>query len=354
MNNVKYSRDSQFELLRIVAMFFIVTHHLVIKGADTAGYITPYNVMTHGMTGVLINSFVVGGVNMFVLITGWYGVKHVWKGMLRLFVDCVVFGAVSYGLLLLLSNHAFNLKELVISMIFTKNWFVVAYMMLLLLAPIIEKSLVDVNIRQLSYWLFLLTVFNLFFGYYLGVVNNNGYNVVHFVWLYYIARCLRLSRDNKWSIKLQFHGIWIYAVLSLLLAFIYILASYYNHSIGAMRWFSYNNPILLASSISFFMWFSQYIFTSKVINILATGMFGVFLLHTTPYLIPFRNEVTNDIFIEYSYWGIMVEVVTIMIVCGIISIVINKVTNPFLNYVIEVTNKFIRIFKEPISYGKEA
>ena len=28
------ARDSQFELLRIVAMLFIVTHHLVIKGAD--------------------------------------------------------------------------------------------------------------------------------------------------------------------------------------------------------------------------------------------------------------------------------------------------------------------------------
>ena len=57
----KEMRDSQFELLRIVAMLFIVTHHLVIKGADTVGYITPYSVEASGFAGVVINSFVGGG-----------------------------------------------------------------------------------------------------------------------------------------------------------------------------------------------------------------------------------------------------------------------------------------------------
>lgn len=35
-------RLSNFELLRIVAMFGIVLHHLVIKGASTCGYVTLY------------------------------------------------------------------------------------------------------------------------------------------------------------------------------------------------------------------------------------------------------------------------------------------------------------------------
>ena len=87
MGKQRQQRDSQFELLRILAMLFIVTHHLVIKGADTVGYVTPYDVNTHGIAGVIINSMVVGGVKLFVLITGWYGIKHIGKGFIRLLVD---------------------------------------------------------------------------------------------------------------------------------------------------------------------------------------------------------------------------------------------------------------------------
>jgi len=70
MGKQRQQRDSQFELLRILAMLFIVTHHLVIKGADTVGYVTPYDVNTHGIAGVIINSMVVGG-GKFVRVDNW-------------------------------------------------------------------------------------------------------------------------------------------------------------------------------------------------------------------------------------------------------------------------------------------
>lgn len=54
-------RLSNFELLRIVAMFGIVLHHLVIKGASTCGYVTPYNYENDGLIGLILNSLVIGG-----------------------------------------------------------------------------------------------------------------------------------------------------------------------------------------------------------------------------------------------------------------------------------------------------
>lgn len=57
----KPQRDSQFELLRIVAIFFVIVHHLVIKGADTVGYVSDYSLKEHGVAGIIVNSFVVGG-----------------------------------------------------------------------------------------------------------------------------------------------------------------------------------------------------------------------------------------------------------------------------------------------------
>ena len=57
----KKERDSQFELLRILAMFFVVTGHLIIKGADTVGLLSPYSIEKDGVTGVIIYACVVGG-----------------------------------------------------------------------------------------------------------------------------------------------------------------------------------------------------------------------------------------------------------------------------------------------------
>lgn len=54
-------RQSNFELLRIVAMLFIVTHHLFIKGADTCGYLTPYSYDKDGWLGLFVNSLAIGG-----------------------------------------------------------------------------------------------------------------------------------------------------------------------------------------------------------------------------------------------------------------------------------------------------
>lgn len=61
-------RKSNIELLRIVAMLMIILHHLVIKGADTCGYLTPYNI-SDGLLGEVINSLIISGVDLFILIS---------------------------------------------------------------------------------------------------------------------------------------------------------------------------------------------------------------------------------------------------------------------------------------------
>lgn len=232
--------------------------------------------------------------------------------------------------MLLSPDAAFSIKQMVWSMMFTSNWFVVSYMMLLLVAPIIEKSLKGTSTRQQGYWLLLLTIFNLYFGYWLGWVNDNGYNVVQFIWLYYVSRYLRVTRGSSWNLTLRNKGLLVYAMGTLLLAFFFVGASYIGHNFDTIRWFSYNNPLLMVSCIGLFAWFSNLTIKSKRVNVIATSMFGVFLLHTTPYVIPFRNEMTSVVFQEYSYFGLFVEVILIMIVCCGISLVLNKVTKPVI------------------------
>ena len=62
-------RESNFELLRIVAMIFIVAHHFLIA----SGNINYYSPTLCG--GEFANSFLVCGVDCFILISGYFGIK---------------------------------------------------------------------------------------------------------------------------------------------------------------------------------------------------------------------------------------------------------------------------------------
>ena len=55
------TRQSNFELLRLVAIFMIIVHHLVIKSAETCGYTQPYLYERDGVIGLILNGLVVGG-----------------------------------------------------------------------------------------------------------------------------------------------------------------------------------------------------------------------------------------------------------------------------------------------------
>ncbi len=76
------TRASNFELLRLVCMFYIVLHHFIVHGLKSAGYwgeaINIYSVIS--------NSFIIVGVNCFVLISGYFGIQSSWKGFIHLYV----------------------------------------------------------------------------------------------------------------------------------------------------------------------------------------------------------------------------------------------------------------------------
>ena len=210
-------RNSNLELLRIVAIFFVIFHHLLIKGADTCGYVTSYAYNGFiDLIGPFLTSLVIIGVNLFVLISGYFGIRHLKKGGFRLVTDCIIYGLISLGIALLLGAKYSN-GLLYSSCSFTRNWYVLHYLFLLLISPIIEQSLVNVSRKKLGYWICLLTVINIWGGYLLGKVNDNGYNFVNFIYLYYIGRYIRMALESSFWHKVSKYGIGIWFISSLVL-----------------------------------------------------------------------------------------------------------------------------------------
>lgn len=60
-NNISASRQSNFELLRIVAILMVIMHHLIIKSAQTCGYTHTFDLEHDGYIGLIFNSLFVGG-----------------------------------------------------------------------------------------------------------------------------------------------------------------------------------------------------------------------------------------------------------------------------------------------------
>ena len=272
-------------------------------------------------------------MNCFVLITGWFGVKHTMKGIVKILLETCLFGLISYVILLLLGGDSFSVSHLKDSMDFRFNWFVVSYMMLLLVSPLIERSLMNLEFKEFKKWMILLCVFNFVFVLLLNRLNDNGYNVVHFIFLYYIARFLKTMKDSGslWYKRFEKYSLPIYIIMVLALTAGYLFLDEYRHAPKSIKWFGYNNPILLIASVAFFISIAKIRLKSRWINYLASGVFGVFILHTTKYMIPFRNDITHDVYMNYGYIGIIALSVIILLAGLIISVPGAKAVQLVLN-----------------------
>ena len=72
-------RQSNIELLRIISILMIVIHHVLVHGI--------YNSVNNS-TLHFIDSFVIYGVNIFLLISGYFTLNLKWKSVINLFWIC--------------------------------------------------------------------------------------------------------------------------------------------------------------------------------------------------------------------------------------------------------------------------
>lgn len=156
---------------------------------------------------------------------------------------------------------------------------------------------------------------------------------MNFIYLYYIGRYIRMVSETLWR-KVSKYGLLIWFVSSLMLTGGFVWLAEMGKEIESTRYWGYNNPLVIVSSIAIFSYFSRLKFQNKWINIAATGVFGTNLLHTTVAIRPIRDSFASSIYGEYSYGGIMILSIMILIICIMLSVgvlkLIEKVKNTAL------------------------
>ena len=163
MTIVKIDRQSNIELLRIVAMFMIVLSHAMVLGIGEPNLKMMHQNTCFAIGELFSNSLTIVGVNIFVLISGWFGIRSSIKGFLNFIFLCLFYSISLY----LITNFFYpNIVELssllegirsCFYLLPMKNWFVRAYICLYILAPMINSYVESATQKQLK--LFLISFF---------------------------------------------------------------------------------------------------------------------------------------------------------------------------------------------------
>lgn len=99
------TRASNIELLRLVSMAFIVLHHFIFHGLGQYRYLafgeTPLLSGGAYSAALIADSFLIAGVNVFILISGYFSIKFSAKGFVKLFCMCSFFTLLGFAIYLI-------------------------------------------------------------------------------------------------------------------------------------------------------------------------------------------------------------------------------------------------------------
>ena len=234
-----------------------------------------------------MNSFLVIAVDCFVLISGYFGIKAKWKGFIHLYVLCA-FYSVFLTLFSFYETGQFSIKEFLFSFLVFSNskwWFIQCYVYLFILSPILNIVIDSISKNRKVFIALLLigSILTFYFGYlWKGSINQDGYNVMNFIFLYFIGRFVALYIG---FIKIRFSiALYLMNVAVISLIGISILLMNINVKWVSLLCFPYNSPFVISAAIAFFLLFRSLTFKNCYVNWMASSALSIYLIHEHNYI----------------------------------------------------------------------
>ena len=309
-------RKSNIELLRIFAMLLVLMLHAnyyALGGVEIINDITSF-------LKVLSEQLCVIAVNVFVLISGWFGIKPSLKGGISILFQ-VYFYHLLICVILMCFGREVPLSQFLVGLYFGKPyWFVIAYLILYALAPILNIFIENASAKLQISVLFIYFLFEFIYGWATNVAGHiSGYSAISFVGLYLLAASIRKHSKQLICLKSS-NSFVLYLLCSIIPVIIFYIT---GHKFNML---AYSSPFVILASVFFFLAFNNMkIADSRFINWMACSAFSIYLIHQHPmlcgYFIDLMN-VMNDLLGAYIY---VLFVLVFAIIFGIICILLDKV-----------------------------
>jgi len=266
----KINRESNIELARIIAMAAIVLYHFVCWGLfpDTG---MSLNELPEGGKGMVIifTIFLMFGTNLFILISGYFGIHLTWKKVIAFWGLCTF-----YNLFQILVAKDLSVSSIAHCFLpsCTKNWFFQSYLWLLLVSPLLNSAIESMSKQTLKVVVIICTLLVCVSSWFLTNPTSFSGTCLQLFYMYiigaFIKRSPQLLDNNKQTVLVYLAS----CVLGIVFLFVYT-----TRDTGMA--FEHNSPFSIVSSVTMFCLFRNLkINNSKVINIIAAATPAVLFL----------------------------------------------------------------------------
>lgn len=298
----KNERLSNIELLRILSMFGVLICHANFGALGKPTHTEFISEPLYTIIRTFIEAFSIVAVNVFILISGYFGIKFSYKSLCKLVFQCAFF---FFGIYIISSilggwNYSF-FNSIYMCLMFSNNaWFVKCYIGLFIIAPVINSFIENSQRKNIEIFLLSFFIFQSLYGWFSNGAEfiKDGYSTFSFIGLYSLMRYVKKYRP-QWSELSIGKDFTIYAIFSTITALGMLLFIYLNIYPIYYIFFKYSSMFIIIASLFLVLGFSKLSFKNKFINKVALSSFAVYLLHFTifPHYI---SPLIRNIYSEYN------------------------------------------------------
>lgn len=280
-------RDSNFELLRIILISMIIClHYFKYGGALHA--LTPLDsnyYFTYGLESLFIIA-----VDCFILITGYYQIngKFKFKKVIDLWAQVIFYSVTISSIFWFAGIEPLTVPTILqafFPVITGTYWFVTLYIVLYLFSPFLNTALQNMKKEDHKKLILVSAVFfvilpSINFTYF----TDMGYSLYNFVFLYCVGAYIR---KYNLPVKNLTYFLLGYLMCSLLVFSGVMLLRTFSETpeyFFTDPW-NYNFIFVELGAICFFMVFKNIKIQSRTINLMATSVFGVYLISNHPFVL---------------------------------------------------------------------
>lgn len=288
-------------------------------------------------TRVFIEQVCLICVNLFILVSGWFGIRATRKKLASLLFQVLFCSLSALAIAHLFFGIDIGLKDVLKALLIGyPYWFVASYFLLFLFSPMLNSFVEECSKKQLIVFLCLFFTISTLFGITPHDITGfmNGYSALSFFGLYLLGRYMRVHSGKLFI---------LHPAIDLCVFLLSVLLSLFC-SLVLLRWdlpfsnflYAYNGPLVIVGSVFFFLLFAKISgFHSRVVNYVAPSAFSIYLIHAHPVLFePYLKE-ARFLFESYSglhyLWRVSVFVFLVGLTCILIDQIRRLLWNLFVN-----------------------
>lgn len=323
-------RLSNIELLRIIAMTLVLVVH-----ADSFSLGCPQDATSiNSITRMVFQCLAVTCVDIFVLISGWFGINPTIKGAAKYLFQWLFFSIGIYVCMTLWGHIPFNKEGFTNCFIFNIGgyWFVGSYLILYFLSPVLNAGINNIKREQLKWIIIIFFLFQSIFSWcFLHSEFAHGYSTISFIGLYLLARYIKIYQPSFINYKRIYYLITFGGLILLNTVFLGIAIFLHRGGIPTRIMMFYDTPTTIMASLALLLFFSKLDIRSRFVNWVASSCFAVYLLHTHYLLLGKYADIVRHLYDTYYGVKTLIMIGAFIVLTFMISIIIDQIRKVMWN-----------------------